>query len=94
MAAPHGVKLKDLKCDLTDYTAAQAHLDSRVLYMFLFFICTCLYKDAVTMIVCRKDARDVNTWTPARLKADVKLYTRYKSREMRFWDRINGSNVV
>ncbi|XP_016374192.1 peroxisome proliferator-activated receptor gamma coactivator-related protein 1 isoform X2 [Sinocyclocheilus rhinocerous] len=30
MAAPHGVKLKDLKCDLTDYTAAQAHQDSQV----------------------------------------------------------------
>ncbi|XP_016359699.1 peroxisome proliferator-activated receptor gamma coactivator-related protein 1-like isoform X3 [Sinocyclocheilus anshuiensis] len=30
MAAPHGVKLKDLKCDLTDYTAAQAHQGSQV----------------------------------------------------------------
>ncbi|XP_016359504.1 peroxisome proliferator-activated receptor gamma coactivator-related protein 1-like [Sinocyclocheilus anshuiensis] len=30
MAAPHGVKPKDLKCDFTDHTAAQAHRDSQV----------------------------------------------------------------
>ncbi|KAK7127309.1 hypothetical protein R3I93_020024 [Phoxinus phoxinus] len=29
MAAPHGVKLKDLKCDFTDNTAAQAHQDAQ-----------------------------------------------------------------
>ncbi|CAM4731242.1 unnamed protein product [Leuciscus chuanchicus] len=29
MAAPHGVKLKDLKCDFTDSTAAQAHQDAQ-----------------------------------------------------------------
>ncbi|XP_016407821.1 peroxisome proliferator-activated receptor gamma coactivator-related protein 1-like [Sinocyclocheilus rhinocerous] len=30
MAAPHGVNPKDLKCDFTDHTAAQAHRDSQV----------------------------------------------------------------
>ncbi|XP_077100063.1 peroxisome proliferator-activated receptor gamma coactivator-related protein 1-like [Siphateles boraxobius] len=29
MAAPHGVKLKDLKCDFMDNTAAQAHQDAQ-----------------------------------------------------------------
>uniref|UniRef100_A0A9J7YQU9 Si:dkey-93h22.8 n=1 Tax=Cyprinus carpio carpio TaxID=630221 RepID=A0A9J7YQU9_CYPCA len=30
MAAPHGVKPRDLKCDFTDHAAAQAHRDSQV----------------------------------------------------------------
>lgn len=73
MAAPHGVKLKDLKCDLTDYTAAQAQQDSQVLYMFLLFICRCIYKEAVTLIRYRKDASRVNTWTPARARGGCEV---------------------
>ncbi|XP_016105160.1 peroxisome proliferator-activated receptor gamma coactivator-related protein 1-like isoform X2 [Sinocyclocheilus grahami] len=33
MAAPHGAKLKDLKCNLTDCPAAQAHQGSQVEFM-------------------------------------------------------------
>lgn len=89
MAAPHGVKLKDLKCDFTDPTAARPPQDAQVLYVFLLCICRCRYEDVLLMIMCRKDAQHVNTWTWARARDGCELTHAVKTTRYALFNWVN-----